>query len=57
LFAACPDEQPAEAGADDRDVHRVGDGLAGEVRVGPRVLAELAKRAGDLHILRDAVSA
>ena len=35
-----PDEQPAEAGADDRDVDLVGDGVAGEVRVGPRVVAE-----------------
>ena len=52
-----PDQQPAEAGADDRDIDRVGDGVAGEVGVGPRVVAEPTECAGDLDVLRDPVGA
>ena len=57
LLAPRANQQAAEAGADDRDVHKIGDGVAAEVWVGPRILAELAECAGYLDILRDAVGA
>src|ERR1700748_3980316 len=38
LLAPRADQQAAEAGADNRDVHQIGDGVAAEVRVGPRIL-------------------
>ena len=50
-----PDQKPAEAGADDRDVHLIEQGGAGEVRVAPGVFRESSKWAGDLDVLRDTV--
>ncbi len=57
LLAPRTDQQPAEAGADDRDVDGVIDGFAAEVGIGPWIIAELAEGARYLHVLCNAVGA
>ena len=51
------DEQSAESGADDRDINLVGQPVANEMRITPRVFGKSSKRAGHFDVLCDAVGA
>jgi hypothetical protein len=55
LFQSCAYEQSAETGTDNRDVYRIGDGIAGKAGIGPRILTEARERARYFHVLGDPV--
>ncbi len=50
-----PGEQSPETGADDRDIDLVGDRVAGEMRITPRIVGKSSKLACDFDVLRDPI--
>jgi hypothetical protein len=48
-------EKPSEPGADNRDVDLVGQRVADEILIAPRIVREVGKRTGDLDVLLYAI--